>query len=330
MSEWESAFAARIGWSRLPASLRGAVWALTSALVFSLMAVLVKLMGSRLDSFQVAFFRAAFGLFGILPFAIMAGSVSWRTNRLPVHLLRGTVGMAGMFCGFYSITHLPLADATALSFTKPLFLTVLASVLLGETIRARRITATVLGFVGVVIMLRPGVNLDPAAFVALGGAFSVAIVVVTVKKLVVTERPVTVMFYFGIISTLIAAIPAAYVWKQPTLEEFGALVLIGLLGATAQTCMIRGFQLADAMAVASLDYTRLLYAGIFSILIFNEIPDRWTVVGASIIVAATFYIIYREQQLGKRATAPVLDQAPIKPDDIAPEVKRPERRNPAE
>lgn len=329
MSDWEARLAARTGWAKLAPNARGAVWTLCAAFLFSLMALLVKLLGNRLDSFQIAFFRAAFGLLGILPFALMAGAACWQTRRLPLHFLRGSIGMLAMFCGFYALTHLPLADAVALSFTKPLFLIVLATILLGEKIRARRITATAAGFIGVLIMLRPGAEPDPAALVALGGALCVAFVVVTVKKLVQTERPVTVMFYFGLISTAIAAIPAALVWQQPTAGELAALIAIGLLGATAQSCMIRGYQVAEAMAVASLDYTRLIYAGLFSILIFHEVPDLWSVLGAAIIVCSTFYIVYRENQLGRRPTAPMVDQSPIKPDDIAAQARpaeRPEKR----
>jgi len=317
LPDFETRLAARTGWSRLSASVRGSLWVLLAALMFSLMAVFVKIMGNRLDSFQVAFFRALFGLMCILPFALAAGPSILRTRRLPLHLLRGTIGMAAMFAGFYSLAHLPLADATALSFTKPLFLTVLASVLLGERIRRRRITATIVGFLGVVLILRPGAGaIQPAAFVALFGALSVAFVVVTVKKLVRTESGVTVLIYFGVISTAIAAVPAAFVWQTPTPQELLLLLLIGFLGASAQSCMIRGYQAADATAVSSLDYSRMLYAIAFGYAIFGELPDAWSLCGALVIILSAIYIVHRERQLGHNPPAPLIDRSPIRPTDV--------------
>lgn len=332
MSEWETRLAVRSGWANLPATIRGAIWTLLAGLTFSFMGVMVKLMGDRLDSFQIAFFRAGFGLVCILPFAIAAGPSVLATRRPLLHLIRGSVGMVGMFGGFYSLTHLPLAYAAALSFTKPLFLTILASILLSEKVRLRRISATVIGFGGVLIILRPGSEISTINFfasaVALFAAFSVALVVVSVKKLVETERPVTVMLYFGLISTTLALGPALYVWRSPTVSEWGALIAIGALGASAQSLMIRGYQSAEAMSVASLDYARIVYAGLFGYFIFGELPDRWTLLGTAVIVLSSFYIIRREHQLGKRRSAPILDQAPIKPADIAPTARQPGNARP--
>ena len=141
-------------WLKLSPALRGALWMLLGGLLFSVMGVLVKFLGKRLDSFQIAFFRAAFGFACILPFALAAGARNLRTRRLPAHLLRGLLGMISMFGGYYSVVHLPLADATALGFTKPLFVIILAVLILREKVRIRRWTATVVGFIGVVIMLR--------------------------------------------------------------------------------------------------------------------------------------------------------------------------------
>lgn len=326
---WEHHIARRIGWLKMTANARGAIWVLLAGLLFALMGVMVKAMGNRLDSFQVAFFRALFGLLCILPFAIVAGPKVLKTRRLPMHIWRGAIGMCGMFSGFYAITHLSLADATALSFTKPLFLTILASVLLGETLRIRRITATTIGFIGVVIMLRPGMGvIQPAALIALLGALAVAFVVVTVKKLVETEQPVTVLFYFGLFSTSIAAVPLWFVWETPTKAELIGLMLTGVLGATAQSCMIRGYQASEATAVASLDYFRMLYAVAFGYLFFSELPDVWTVTGAGVIIASTLYIFHRERVLGKARPAPVLDQTPLSPNELSTKDKRP--RQPAE
>lgn len=308
--------AAVAAWLKLQPGTRAALWTLLAGLLFSAMSVLVKLMGTRLDSLQMAFFRAAFGLLTILPFAMASGPRSLRTRRPFAHLIRGMVGAAGMFCGFYSIAHLPLADASAYSFTRPLFLIVLAALYLGERIRLRRISATTVGFVGVVIMLRPSASIEPAAIVALLGAMFVALVAVLIKRLTRTERPVTVMLYFGLISTTIALIPALAVWRQPTWAELGMLMLVGAFGASAQSCMIRGYMVGEATAIAMYDYARLLYAFALGYVIFHEVPDIWTLVGALVIVGATLYIAYREAQLGKRPAA-ALEPIPPAPDSAA-------------
>ncbi len=296
-------------WLQLAPVARGVLWMLLAGLLFALMGVLVKTLGSRLDSFQVAFFRAGFGCVAILPFALAAGPKVLATRRFGAHLLRGTLGAAGMFSGFYSITHLPLAEATAYSFTKPLFLVLLAALFLGERVRARRIAATAIGFAGVLIMLRPeqllaGGGLPVAALVGLAGAAFVAGIVVMVKRLLRTERPVTVMAYFGIISTLLTLAPALVVWVPPTPQELALLMAVGAFGASAQGCMIRAYNIAEATAIAPFDYFRLIYAAIFGFAFFAEVPALWTLAGAAVIVGSTLYIAHRETRLGRKAPGP--------------------------
>jgi drug/metabolite transporter (DMT)-like permease len=276
-------------------------------MLFAVMGVLVKLVGTRLSIAQVTFFRALFGLLTILPFAIAAGPRVLATKRPLGHLGRGLMGATGMFCGFYSLAHLPLALATAYSFTKPLFLVLLALFFLGEKVRSRRLTAMAVGFAGVLVMLRPQAGIEFAAVVALGGAAIVAGVVVAVKLLVRTERPVTVMFYFGVISTAIMAVPAWLVWVPPSSGELLLLMAVGALGASGQSTMIRAYTLTEATAIGPLDYLRLLYSAAFGYLIFGEVPDRWMWAGAAIIIASTLYIARREAQLGKEHAPPVLD-----------------------
>ncbi len=288
-------------WTALPANVRGALWILAASILFSTMAALVKTLGARLDSFQIAFFRCAFGLAVILPFMVRAGPSVFRTDRLPLHVFRALTGVTAMFCGFYALTHLPLADATAISFAKPLFMIVLAVFFLRETVRWRRWTATAVGFVGVLIMIRPGeAGLDPALLAALFGTLCVAVVVVLIKRLSTTEAPLTILFTFGVVSTLVSAIPAALVWRMPTAEELILLVLVGALGAAGQSCGIRGFRVGEATAVVPFDYSRLLFAGAFGYMLFGDIPTVHTVIGAGLIVASTLYIALREAKLGRR------------------------------
>ena len=304
-------------WLRLSANTRGIVWMLLSGVLFSCMAALIKFVGSEIDSFQMAFFRTGFGLLAILPFVFLSGGLRViRTRRLGGHFMRGLCGAIAMCSMFYAISELPLADATAYTFTKPLFLVLLAALFLGEPVRLRRATATAIGFGGILLMLQgQGFRgeLEWAALVALGGAAMVAIVVVQVKRLMCTESPLTVLFWFGVISTLLTLAPALYVWVHPTWEELGLLVAIGITGASAQSCIIRGYRVAEATVIAPFDYVRLLYAAAFGFFLFGEVPGWWTIAGAAVVVAATLYIAFREAQLGKQRQAPIVDQLPLKP-----------------
>ncbi|MBM3536298.1 MAG: DMT family transporter [Alphaproteobacteria bacterium] len=285
-------------WSGLPPNLRGAGWMILASAVYAGQALIVKMLGQRLDPFEVAFFRCAFGLIAVIPF--LAGTRGMIISGNPwMHVLRSIVGVAGMFCGFYAITHLPLATATAISFTKPLFLIVLAVLFLGETVRWRRWTATAIGFLGVLIVVRPGSEVFSfAMLVALAGSFFIADVAVLVKKLSETDRNVTILFYFGVITTAVSAVPALFVWQNPTLFEWPLLLLVGAGAALAQYFSLRSLRIAEATAVMPYDYTRLLFAGFFGYLFFAEIPDFWTLVGIAVLIGSTLYIAHREMRLG--------------------------------
>lgn len=320
-------------WLALSDNTRGIIWMLVSGVLFSCMAALIKFVGTNFDAMQMAFFRTSFGLLAILPFVFLSGGLRViRTRRPWGHLLRGLCGAVAMCSMFYAISVLPLADATAYTFTKPLFLVLLASLFLGEKIRLRRATATAIGFSGILLMMQgQGFRgeLDWAALVALGGAAMVAVVVVQVKLLMRTEAPITVLFWFGVISTLLTAIPALLVWVHPSWEELVLLIAIGITGASAQSCLIRGYRVAEATVIAPFDYVRLLYAGAFGYFLFGEVPGWWTIAGAGVVVVATLYIAFRETQLGKKRQPPMIDQLPLKPDHLVshpePSPGRPDR-----
>jgi drug/metabolite transporter (DMT)-like permease len=288
----------------LPGNVRGALWMLLAAMMFSAAEALIKALGRTIDSFEIAFFRCFLGGVFILPFMMRAGVSALRTQRLGGHLLRAGAGYAATATAFYALTHLPLADATALSFARPLFVVILAVLFLGEPVRWRRWTATAVGFGGVLVMARPdGAALDIATIVALVSAFFVAVVTVAIKRLAETERPETIIFYFATVSSLLSIGPALYVWRTPTAGEFALLLLMGALGSIGQYFTIRSFRIAEATAVDPVDYTRLLLATLIGIAVFAEVPDLWTLLGAAIIVASTLYITRREARLGRAVAA---------------------------
>ncbi len=295
---------------RLPGNVRGALWMLAAVSVFSTMDAVIKLLGQSLDSFQIALFRCVFGGIAILPFALRGGFGALRTRRPGGHLARALIGYTAMVFGFYAVTQLPLADATALSFTRPLFMIVLAVLFLGEQVRWRRWSATAVGFLGVLVMARPGeADIDIATLSAIAASLFVAGVGVMLKRLAATERPETIIFYFTVISSLLALGPAIYVWRTPTPLEFFGLAAIGALGSLGQYFTIRSYRIAEATAVDPVDYARLLLAAAFGFLLFREVPDRWSLMGALIIIASTLYITRREARLRRTVTEGVATPA---------------------
>ncbi|MEQ8967348.1 MAG: DMT family transporter [Azospirillaceae bacterium] len=288
----------------LPANLRGVAWVLAGSLGFSIMAVLIKLLGRTLDPFQIVLFRTAVGLIVLLPLVARAGVASLRTTAPLLHVGRAMAGLTAMFCGFYAFTHLPLATATAVSFAKPLFMILVAFLALGEVVRWRRWTATVVGFGGVLIMLRPGAGpFDPAMLVALMQAAAIAVAVAFVKKFPAEERHLTILFWFAVVSTTVALAPAIAVWRWPDAQGWALGVGVGVVGVASQACIVRGYRIGEATALSPFDYSRLIFATLAGLVIFAEVPDLWTFAGAAVIVGSTLYIARREARLA-RAPAP--------------------------
>ena len=293
------------GWLALPGNTRGAIWIMLSTVIFTMMATTIKTMGQYFDSMQIVFFRCLFHLLSLLPFIIREGGWSViRTDRFPLHLLRVSLGLVAMFCGFYAFVNLPLADAVSLSFARPLFIIPLAVLFLHEVVRVRRWSATAIGFIGVILILRPGEEaISIAALVALFGAMTVACVHVVIKRLTSTERPLTISAWFGIIATVVSLIPALFVWQQPSLEQLFWLGFMGACGAGAQYMVIRAYRVGEATAVSPFDYIRLVLAGAVGYFVFAEAPDAWTWAGSAVIIGSTLYIARREARRKKETSS---------------------------
>lgn len=283
-------------------NVRGALWILASCLLFATMSALAKLAGERLHSFEVSFFRSFFGLVLLLPLLLRAGPGVWRTSRPHLHITRGAVGSMGLLLGFYAVTNMPLAEATALGFTKPLFQVLLAAFALREVVRMRRWLATAVGFAGVLVMLRPDPdNLQLAALAGLGGALCGATVSVTLRHMVRLERELTILAWLGIVGSVVTGIPAFFVWRTPEPFELALLLLMALVGTVSQFCLMRGFRLGEASALAPIDYARLPLSALYGVLLFAEWPDPVSILGALIIAGSTLYIARREAQLAREA-----------------------------
>ncbi len=290
----------------LPPNLRGALWLLVSSVIFTFVGVIAKQLGTRLDSFQVGFFRALAAALIALPFLMRAGTQSFKSKRPWLQLLRAVAGAISIAVNFYAYIHLPLADVTSLSFSRNLFVIPLAMFFLGEIVGWRRAAATIVGFIGVLIMLRPTVSIEPAAIGAVGGAFCLAIAAISVKVLARTDSLATLLFYSGVCGAILLAVPAALAWQAPTPQEWLLLILMGLFAVTAQGCFIRAFAVGEATALAPMDYIRLLFAGLAGYVFFSDVPDIWTFAGSAVIIASTLYITRREAKLGEEHVPPPL------------------------
>jgi|SRR5580658_105078 drug/metabolite transporter (DMT)-like permease len=285
-------------WYRLTPGLRALCWAVGAALTFSFMGLLAKDLGQRYNPIQVAFFRSSFGMIPLLPIFLAGGLRAFRTARPLQHLLRGLVGVTGMFLGFYAVARLPLATSTAISFTTPLYMIVMAVLFLGEQVRWRRWTATLVGFAGVVIIVRPfdGV-VSPPELLALASAFIASIAITLVKRLSGTEPSVTIVFYLSLIATICSAVPSWFVWRSPGAFDLFLFLLVGLAGGAGQILITQAYFEGEATAVAPVDYLRLLFAILFGYLVFGELPTRFTLIGSAVIIGSTLYIAHRERQL---------------------------------
>ena len=290
--------------ARQPVNNRSAaLWLLASATMFTFTGVLVKTLGQTLHPFEISFFRGLVALAVILPiFARTGGIWAGMKTQIPVlQMTRGVVGSVAMFLGFYAIVALPLAEAQAISFSRNLFLVPLAAFILSEAVGPRRAIAACVGFVGVLIMLRPnmgggeaGMLLSLGAAAALGHAFLVALATVLVNIASRYDGSVTLMFYTNTVSVTLIAIPTFFVWQTPNMQEFLMLVAMGILATASHNCFIRAFAMGEASVIAPVDYSRLIFAALAGFVVFSTVPDIYTIVGALIIVASSFYILRRE------------------------------------
>jgi drug/metabolite transporter (DMT)-like permease len=292
----------RLTWSApRPAPItRAALWILLSGICAVMMNVLIRIAAHAMHPFEVAFFRCLFGLVFILPWIVRSGPLLLRSRNRGFFLLRAGVGLVSMATWFYGITVVPLATATAVNFTAPLFATVAAALVLHEDVRLRRWSAVVIGFAGVLVIMRPAsAPLDVNLLLLLLSAATAAMNNITVKFLARTETPSRIVAFFMVYLTPLSLIPALFVWQWPAPSTFLALIGLGGLGTIAHLSVARALAAADASACAPFEFARLPFAALIGFACFGEITDLWTWVGAAIIAVSSIYVAYREARLAR-------------------------------
>ena len=284
---------------------RAVLLIVAAAAVFSVSAVFVKLLGGEIPLAQLVFCRNIFALPVLLPLLLRAGGLAALRTRHPgLHALRLAGGLGGMFGAFYGYAHLPLATVTALGFTMPLFLTLLAIPFLGERVGPRRGTAVLVGFMGVLLMTDPfgGGRADPLAMLlVLLSAVGWAVAMITIRKMgAAGERNVTIVLWFALASAAISLAFAAPVWLWPTAGQWALLVGIGLVSALAQLLMTEGYRRGEPTLLAPFEYSAILWTTALGAIVWAELPDGWDMAGIIVLVGSGLYIWHREVALGIR------------------------------
>ena len=283
------------------APMRAAGLMLASTLFFGLMAIFIRLASQHLPTFEVAFFRTLFGSLATLPLLWRHGWRMMRTERLPKYVFRCLIGTLSMFAGFWAIGHLPLAQAISLSYSSPLFVTLAAAFFLGEKVRARRWTAVALGFVGVLILVRPGSDsFTLGALIALLAAVLNALVSIQIKELSHTEPADRIVFWTTALWVPMSLGPAVAVWQWPQGSTWAWVVLAGILGTSGHMLWTRALKLGEVSALTPISFMQLPVVAIAGYFLFDETLDHYTLLGAAIIFGSNAYITHREAQLSRQ------------------------------
>ena len=287
-------------YQRLSGNARGALWMLLSAVTFTVMTMLIKLLGESYAPTLQTFYRQLFGLLVMVPIIARDPGGAFRTTRPGLLLFRALGGTLGMILAFYAYQELPLADANALSFTRTLWLVPLAAFVLKENVGPRRIAATVVGFLGALLMLQPAAEgaMGLPAIAALAAALLIAFTVTGMKVMTRDHTTTTLMTWSAVLGFILAIPPALFAWRWPSFVDLLLLAAMGVLGTVTQATYIKGMTEGDAAVMAPVDYTRLVFAIVLGYLLFGDVPNPMTLAGAAIIIGATLYITVRESRLG--------------------------------
>lgn len=276
---------------------------LLGSVFFASMQACVRHLSADIHPFEIAFFRNFFGLIMLTPLIVRNGGALLKTQHFNWHLFRAAINLVAMLLFFYALSITPLVTVQALSFTAPLFATVLAIFILGEQVRFRRWAAVVIGFFGVLIILRPGAGaVDFGSLLVLGSAAIWAAAMIIIKRLSNTDSPLTITAYVTLFLTILSFLPAWWFWTWPAGSQWWLLALTGVLGTLAQLCVAKAFAYADTSIVLPFDFAKIIWGAILGYVLFAEYVDIYTWIGASIIFAGATYVALRERQIERGQT----------------------------
>ncbi|NKB18908.1 MAG: EamA family transporter [Alphaproteobacteria bacterium] len=284
----------------VPAPARAAFWITMAGFCFTVSMTAVRKVSVDMHVFESVMFRSLFGIAFMVPWLLKKGVAGIKTKRLGLFAIRGSGAYFVTYFYFSAAALIPLADLTSITFTRPILGTIAAIIFLKEVAGARRWSAIGVGFIGMLIIVRPGfVEVNLGVLLVLCGVMFQTCNTVIVKTLTKTEHPDTIVLYHTLFILPLSIIPAIYVWQTPTLEQWGWLAVIGAAGILTQRAMTRAFVAADASFVLAMSYLRLPIAAFVGFAFFGEVPEIWVWIGASVICASSAYIAHRESVLAR-------------------------------
>lgn len=285
----------------LPTSYRGILLYCSAIFLFVCMDSVAKYAARTYDPLQVVWARYFFHMLLMVVFlAPSQGLKLIRTVKPKLQIFRSVLLLGATVCFFTALKYVPLADAGAMGSTSPLFVTVLSVFILGEKVSFRRWSAVIVGFIGALIILRPGLNaFHPAMLLVVGMSFFYASYQIATRKLAGVDGALTTLFYTALVGTIAMSITVPFFWTMPDLEGWGMLAVIGLIGGVSHFIIIQAFSYTTASTAAPFSYSQLIWTAIFGYFIFGDLPDSFTIIGAAIIVASGLYILYRERIINK-------------------------------
>lgn len=274
----------------------GIVLMLTGIAGFAVMDAIIKWLTADYSISQVVALRSWFGLPLLCLFALRGGGVkALRTRRPMIHITRYLLVLALSFSFFWALSQMKLVDAIAITFAAPIFISALSVPLLKEAVGMHRWIAIGIGFLGVLVMLRPGAGVFQwAALVVIGSAVVYALLMITTRAFKATETTATLMLYPQLGMSLTGIVLAPFFWVTPSLVDLGLFALAGAFGSVGVMCVTHAFRLGPAAVISPFEYSALIWASLLGFLLWDELPDTFTLIGAAIVVASGLYIIYRE------------------------------------
>ncbi|ENX60220.1 MULTISPECIES: DMT family transporter [Acinetobacter] len=260
-----------------------------SALLFSVMGICIRYASHTVDNYTIVFFRNVVGLILFLPFIFKQGTQFVKTEKLWMHTWRSIVGLAAMYGFFYAIAHLKLSNAMVFTYSSPIFIPLIAWLFLKEKITTAMLCAAGLGFIGVFCVAKPDQGLlNWISIVGISSSLLASMAFVTVRALTQTEPPERIVFYFCFIGSLLSVIPMFWVWRPYHLQELLFLIGAGVLANVSQIFMSHAYRLAPAGQIAPVNYIAIIFAGLWGFLLWNEVPDLYSLIGFCIILSAIF------------------------------------------
>lgn len=266
--------------------VHGALLIIASELMFATMGASIKAISTGLPEEMTVFLRNFFGLLIVTPMLLRSGTIQLKTSVFHLHMVRALIGLSAMYCFFFVLARIPLAEGVLLKMTAPIFIPLIAWLWLGERVPQLVLFAVPVGFAGVILVLKPGSDFSWLALVGLLGGLLAGVAKVTLRRLGRTEPTLRIVFYFALLATLVSAVPLTWGWQMPTVREWGLLLLMGAVGTAGQLLLTRGYAIAEPARIGPFTYFSVVFASAYGYLFWGELLDAWFLAGAVLIALA--------------------------------------------